>query len=303
MHKLQLNQFFSLFTCALAAAADEQFLNRAGDQMGSGFQVPIADPLYAQYVQGASDSIAQASARLDPSFGRNSLGTSPVDLAGYQKAYLETLLAQQRLQYGMPFFSKSGGLNHGLYGNNVFDAGIPYQGSPLSTSVLSSLGIGSPLRHSDRLSRFPSMTRTAAGPLGSWTLDNGTLEDGFASSLLDEFKTNKTRAFDLSDIVDHVVKFRYILLVVYVVFFHTICLRRLLEASFFLFLMLSSMDQYGSRFIQQKLETASTEEKNKIFPEILPQARSLMTDVFGNYVIQKACVLHFGGCRYFQKKF
>ncbi|KAH7691954.1 pumilio RNA-binding family protein [Dioscorea alata] len=236
-------------------AADEQFFNRAGDQMGSGFQVPIADPLYAQYVQGASDSVAQASARLDPSFGRNSLGTSPMDLAGYQKAYLETLLAQQRLQYGMPFFSKSGGLNHGLYGNNVFDAGIPYQGSPLSSSVLSSLGIGSPLRHSDRLSRFPSMTRTAAGPLGSWTLDNGTLEDGFASSLLDEFKTNKTRAFDLSDIVDHVVKF--------------------------------SMDQYGSRFIQQKLETASTEEKNKIFPEILPQARSLMTDVFGNYVIQK----------------
>jgi pumilio RNA-binding family len=48
-----------------------------------------------------------------------------------------------------------------------------------------------------------------------------------------------------------------------------------------------SSDQYGSRFIQQKLETASTEEKNMIFPEILPQARNLMTDVFGNYVIQK----------------
>lgn len=50
------------------------------------------------------------------------------------------------------------------------------------------------------------------------------------------------------------------------------------------------MDQYGSRFIQQKLETASFEEKNKIFPKIITQARSLMTDVFGNYVIQK--VLH-----------
>lgn len=48
-----------------------------------------------------------------------------------------------------------------------------------------------------------------------------------------------------------------------------------------------SADQYGSRFIQQKLETATVEEKNKIFPEILPHARSLMTDVFGNYVIQK----------------
>jgi len=48
-----------------------------------------------------------------------------------------------------------------------------------------------------------------------------------------------------------------------------------------------STDQYGSRFIQQKLETASAEEKTKIFPEIIPHARALMTDVFGNYVIQK----------------
>lgn len=47
------------------------------------------------------------------------------------------------------------------------------------------------------------------------------------------------------------------------------------------------MDQYGSRFIQQKLETATDEEKNAIFPEILPIGRTLMTDVFGNYVIQK----------------
>lgn len=47
------------------------------------------------------------------------------------------------------------------------------------------------------------------------------------------------------------------------------------------------MDQYGSRFIQQKLETAAVEEKNKIFPEVVPHARTLMTDVFGNYVIQK----------------
>lgn len=47
------------------------------------------------------------------------------------------------------------------------------------------------------------------------------------------------------------------------------------------------MDQYGSRFIQQKLETASVEEKTEIFPKIVPHARALITDVFGNYVIQK----------------
>lgn len=54
-----------------------------------------------------------------------------------------------------------------------------------------------------------------------------------------------------------------------------------------------SADQYGSRFIQQKLETASMEEKNMVFHEIMPQAFSLMTDVFGNYVIQKVVFSNF----------
>lgn len=48
-----------------------------------------------------------------------------------------------------------------------------------------------------------------------------------------------------------------------------------------------SADQHGSRFIQQKLETASPEEKSMVFQEVLPRALTLMTDVFGNYVIQK----------------
>ena len=48
-----------------------------------------------------------------------------------------------------------------------------------------------------------------------------------------------------------------------------------------------SQDQHGSRFIQQKLERATPAEKEMIFNEILASAHSLMTDVFGNYVIQK----------------
>jgi len=48
-----------------------------------------------------------------------------------------------------------------------------------------------------------------------------------------------------------------------------------------------SGDQHGSRFIQQKLESASVSEKNIVFKEIFPAALCLMTDVFGNYVIQK----------------
>jgi len=48
-----------------------------------------------------------------------------------------------------------------------------------------------------------------------------------------------------------------------------------------------SGDQHGSRFIQQKLEEAAPAEKQMVFKEILPSALRLMTDVFGNYVIQK----------------
>lgn len=55
--------------------------------------------------------------------------------------------------------------------------------------------------------------------------------------------------------------------------------------------MIISADQYGSRFIQQKLETATIEEKNMVYQEIFPQALSLMTDVFGNYVVQKVYIL------------
>lgn len=51
----------------------------------------------------------------------------------------------------------------------------------------------------------------------------------------------------------------------------------------------SSADQHGSRFIQQKLETCGVEDKALVFKEVLPRASKLMTDVFGNYVIQKVC--------------
>ncbi|ODA80094.1 hypothetical protein RJ55_03052 [Drechmeria coniospora] len=48
-----------------------------------------------------------------------------------------------------------------------------------------------------------------------------------------------------------------------------------------------SGDQHGSRFIQQRLETANSDEKEQVFREIEPNAVQLMKDVFGNYVVQK----------------
>jgi pumilio RNA-binding family len=48
-----------------------------------------------------------------------------------------------------------------------------------------------------------------------------------------------------------------------------------------------SLDQLGSRFIQQKLDTLTPEELEAAFAEIAPKGIMLMNDVFGNYVIQK----------------
>ncbi|EMD38407.1 hypothetical protein CERSUDRAFT_82658 [Gelatoporia subvermispora B] len=76
------------------------------------------------------------------------------------------------------------------------------------------------------------------------------------SALLDEFRANKSRKWELRDIFGYVVEF--------------------------------SGDQHGSRFIQQKLETANSEEKQIVFDEIVPHnALQLIQDVFGNYVVQK----------------
>ncbi|PUZ63646.1 hypothetical protein GQ55_3G084800 [Panicum hallii var. hallii] len=198
-------------------------------------QTPI-DPAYIQY-------LAQLAATCDdPLMDRVHLGNSYMDLLGPQKANLGPLLQSQK-QYG-------------YYGNLGFNLG--YGGSPLTSPVLPSSPIapGSPLRHGDRNMRFPSGMRNFGSSFGSWNSGmGGKMDANLMPSLLEEFKSNKSKSYELSEIAGHVVEF--------------------------------SADQYGSRFIQQKLETASTEEKDMVFSEIMPQALTLMTDVFGNYVVQK----------------
>jgi len=80
---------------------------------------------------------------------------------------------------------------------------------------------------------------------------------GARSVLLKEFRSDSksNKRYELKDIYEHVVEF--------------------------------SGDQHGSRFIQTKLETANSDEKEQLFREIQPNALQLMTDVFGNYVIQR----------------
>ena len=45
-------------------------------------------------------------------------------------------------------------------------------------------------------------------------------------------------------------------------------------------------DQQGSRFLQEKIPIANSDDKEKVFNEIIVNANQMMTDVFGNYIIQ-----------------
>ncbi|KAL6853653.1 hypothetical protein ACP4OV_019682 [Aristida adscensionis] len=219
------------------------------NQTTTGLQSPLSDPLYIQYLR-ATQYAQGAGSYGDPSLERDFMGSSHADLTAIQRAYIDALLQQQK-QYGIPLQAKSTASNHGFYGNMAYGMGMAYPGSPLGSPVASPSGPGSPFRLGERNMRFPSNLRN----LGGWNSASGYMNDNFPTSLLDEFKSNKARSFELAEIARHVVEF--------------------------------SSDQYGSRFIQQKLETATIEEKNMVFEEIMPRAIPLMTDVFGNYVVQK----------------
>lgn len=204
---------------AAAAASESHNLRRIGSQMtGNALQSPFIDPMYLQYMRTSEYAAAQLAALNDPSSDRNYLGNSYMNLLELQKAYLGTLLSPQKSQYGVPLGGKSSGSNHhSYYGNPAFGVGMSYPGSPMASPVIpnSPVGSGSPMRHNDLNLRFPSgMRNLAGGVMGAWHLDAGcNMDESFASSLLEEFKSNKTKSFELLEIAGHVVEFRYVLII------------------------------------------------------------------------------------------
>jgi hypothetical protein len=135
-------------------------------------------------------------------------------------------------------------------GHLLHEAGYQYD-----MQFADQMGYINPYSHSYYPEAHMSTNQYPVGP----RVQSGEIEQPHVarSLLLEEFRMNgKTdRRFELKDIYGHVVEF--------------------------------SGDQHGSRFIQQKLETANSDEKDQIFEEIQDNLLQLMTDVFGNYVIQK----------------
>lgn len=169
-------------------------------------QMALMDPSYLQYLRSNGYSAAALS---DPRMNRESLPNSHEDFLALQKAYVEALF--QRSQYGLGF-GKSSALNNGFHGNSAFGPGFAYHGNSMGGPVFPNSGVGSGgVGHVEQMMHFPSSLRTVSGNfMGPWPSELGcNLEDGFAASLLDEFKGNKTRCFELVEIVGHVVEFRY----------------------------------------------------------------------------------------------
>lgn len=238
---------------------DMQQLYRYTSQAGTSLQSRMPDHSYLHYLQQRSvDDLRGHDAALLRGYGTGA-HMDPLELQkgqlnssfGYPTDLKSQLARSGSL--GIPMQNKSGSVSPVYYDSPPgVGFGMPYGNSPLSSPVLP----GSPvvpgalsLRHAGRGS--------AGGAFVTWQSQRASDigEDLRGTSLLEELKNSKTRRFELADIAGHVVEF--------------------------------SADQYGSRFIQQKLESASAEEKALVFLEVLPRSLTLMTDVFGNYVIQK----------------
>ncbi|CAH1423877.1 unnamed protein product [Lactuca virosa] len=206
--------------------------------------------------------------------GQNQSQTSGVNLQHFNKFY-----GHPGLQIQPPFLeslqiSSTHGDDHqimpkqqslGLMGHNLNSRRIDthtmnpyYFGSPTNSGILqfppsnfaSPPVPGSPIGGVG----FHGGRNGVRSPSGSYG-GHQVFKDPKTYSFLEELKSGKGRRLDLSDIFGHIVEF--------------------------------CGDQHGSRFIQQKLEICSVEEKESVFKEVLPNASSLITDVFGNYVIQK----------------
>ncbi|KAF2734006.1 ARM repeat-containing protein [Polyplosphaeria fusca] len=162
-------------------------------------------------------------------------------------------LQQERRNYINPNQLHHGHFQHMIAANHASQLRNPYNYTYTMPNALH-MNMLPPNLAGQTMQNIPAMMPMTEPPKGP--REHGTPDVGTMSMALWEFKQqSKTKRFDLKDIYTHVVEF--------------------------------SGDQHGSRYIQQKLETANSDEKAKVFEELKKDAMQLMQDVFGNYVIQK----------------
>lgn len=250
---------------SIPPGVDMQNLNKFYGQLGFPMQPSFVDPMYMQYPQQPFGEPYGIPGPFDPMIARGGVIGGQVNVPDPKKVldnagYMDEHKIQHQRHVSPAMTPRRGGPMSPNYFGNPPNAGILMQfpTSPLASPVLP----GSPAG-ATALPRVRTDTRFPPGPVRNtnlypgWPAQRGfeSFEDPKIYNFLEELKSGKGRRFELSDITGHIVEF--------------------------------SSDQHGSRFIQQKLENCSVEEKASVFKEVLPHASRLMTDVFGNYVIQK----------------
>ncbi|KAF7100972.1 hypothetical protein CFC21_102395 [Triticum aestivum] len=229
-------------------------------QLGVPMQPPIPDPNFFQFFQHPSFPQYASGNQYNTLAPRGSVFGNVADNFDPRKLFPQAQYpSDQRLQLPKTgIFSSPTTLRGGTVPN--YHGIPPYVGAPLTypTSPVFQgqpfSGI-SPFGRNDS-ARFQSASRSMTAVSGfQGQREREKFDNPKACTFLEELKSNRARRVELSDITGCIVDF--------------------------------SADQHGSRFIQQKLENCTAEEKAAVFAEVLPHASSLMTDVFGNYVIQK----------------
>ncbi|WVZ92153.1 hypothetical protein U9M48_038240 [Paspalum notatum var. saurae] len=230
-------------------------------QLGVGMQPSIPDPNFIHFFQQPSLLQYTGGNQYNAMGPRFTVVGNPAESFDPQKMMPQAAYpSDQRLQLPRTGFPNSPTVRRG--GNAPNYQGIsPYIGVPVTypTSPVfqgqTLPGVLPPGRRNDSVG-FQSPSRNITGNPGiQGQREKQKFDEPKACSFLEELKSNRARRVELSDITGRIVEY--------------------------------SADQHGSRFIQQKLENCTTEEKSSVFAEVLPHATSLMTDVFGNYVIQK----------------
>ncbi|XP_008782800.2 pumilio homolog 5-like isoform X1 [Phoenix dactylifera] len=252
----------------IVPGVDLQHFYKIYGQLGVAVQPTFPDPLYVPYFQHPSVDTYAGAGSYDAMVSRgNAIGNTLVNYDPHKgRPSFSSYSPDQRQIVSTGGVSASTARKGGTVGPNYYGSPpnigvlMPYPTSPLASPVYQ----GSPVagtnfsgRRNDN-TRLPFSSGRAAGSCSGWQgqREREKADDTKSYSFLEELKSSKARRYELSDIAGRIVEF-------------------------------SSADQHGSRFIQQKLETCSMEEKASVFKEVLPHASTLMIDVFGNYVIQK----------------
>ncbi|KAK4772512.1 hypothetical protein SAY86_014287 [Trapa natans] len=248
----------------IPSMGDIHHMSKIYGQQAIAYQPPFVDPIQVQYFHHPFDDTYTVSGQFGR-FIRGGPGGHSNYFVSQNKALITNPMDDQKFQFsanvgmGISSIRKGDIVNSNYYGSNP-SLGVMTQFpiSPLASPVLSSSTVGGFDHFAQRNEMRPFQGSPRNGGMYSpWQGPRGAskFDDLKRNSFLEEPKSCHSRKFELSDIAGRIVEF--------------------------------SVDQHGSRFIQQKLEVCTDDQKSDVFKEVLPCASQLMTDVFGNYVIQK----------------